>query len=206
MSDTIKYPNGKTIINNDIKNNTTKKKTIDLTKSKLGIDFEETINQSNIYYLKNNIAAIYKKPTPIQIVQVEYPSRNKARISEAYYKKPSTTDYNGIYKEKYIDFEAKSCKEMSFSFERIYTHQITHLETIKKMGGISFLIIEFSTINEIYILPTNYLIEIYNESKNGGRKSIPYDYFKEKGTKVERNIKMLGGIDYLKAVDIAFKI
>mgnify|MGYP000034007989 CR=1 FL=1 len=63
-----------------------------------GMSFESAINESNAYYLAHGLAVIHKKPTPVQIVKVDYPSRNKARIVEAYYQAPSTTDYNGIYK------------------------------------------------------------------------------------------------------------
>ena len=194
----IKYPNGikideKTII----KNKTPKPR--NLKKSRLGVNFEELINESNQYYLDKGLAAIYKKPTPIQVVSVDYPARNKARISEAYYKTPSTTDYNGIYRQCYIDFEAKSCKEMSFSFERIYLHQIKHLENIYNLGGISFLIVEFSTLKEVYILPTPLLIEKHAEALNGGRKSIPYEYFKEHAYLIKESYHP--AIDYLKIVD-----
>jgi len=77
-------------------------------KANLGANFENQINDSCAYYLQKGIASIYKKPTPIQIVKVDYPSRKKARIVEAYYKTPSTTDYNGIYKGYYSTSPAKS--------------------------------------------------------------------------------------------------
>lgn len=198
MSKMVKYPDGSIREISDGKNI----KKVNYRKAKLGIDFESLINNSNGYYLNNNIAAIYKKPTPIQIVKVDYPARNKAKIVEAYYRVPSTTDYNGIYKQKYIDFEAKSCKEMNFSFERIYEHQVNHLEKIDNLGGISFLIIEFSSVNEIYVLPAKLLVEKFHESKLGGRKSLPYQYFCENGIKVE--IKINQTIDYLTAVDTLF--
>ena len=35
--------------------------------------FEEAINESNKYYLSRGLAVIHKKPTPIQIVKVDYP-------------------------------------------------------------------------------------------------------------------------------------
>ncbi|MBQ4571292.1 MAG: Holliday junction resolvase RecU [Bacilli bacterium] len=195
MGKLVKYPDG------SIREVETKKvkKTKNITKANLGESFETEINESNEYYLNKGIAAIYKKPTPVQIVKVDYPARNKAKIVEAYYKTPSTTDYNGIYKEKYIDFEAKSCRELNFSFERIYDHQIRHLERIEKLGGIAFLIIEFSSIDEVYILPSNLLVEKYEESLNGGRKSIPHDYIKDNGIIVERGFAPR--LDYLKAVD-----
>lgn len=195
MNNNIKYPSGET----NKKVHITPNKKTNMKKSHLGIDFETLINESNIYYLNINKAAIYKKPTPIQIVKVDYPSRNKAKISEAYYKVPSTTDYNGIYNGMYIDFEAKSCHSTSFSFNHIYIHQIKHLDTVSKMGGISFLLIEFSLKKEIFLLPTCYLVELYNNSLKGGRKSIPYDYFKEHGYLI--NYGYNPRIDYLKALD-----
>ena len=195
MGKLFKYPDGST---RDIEEKK-QKKSKNLTKANLGSDFEDEINESNEYYQNKNIAVIHKKPTPVQIVKVDYPARNKAKIVEAYYKTPSTTDYNGIYKEKYIDFEAKSCRELNFSFDRIYEHQINHLDSIDKLGGIAFLIIEFSSIDEVYILPSKLLIEKYNESLNGGRKSIPYDFIKDNGVFVKRGFNPR--LSYLEAVD-----
>ena len=42
------------------------------------MDFEEAINQSNQYYLLNKQAVVHKKPTPVQIVKVDYPKRSAA--------------------------------------------------------------------------------------------------------------------------------
>ena len=74
------------------------------------------INQSNAYYLQNDLCIVYKKPTPIRITKVDYPSRNRAKITEAFYQIPSTTDYNGIYKGKYIWFHPAGL-----------THESSHL-------------------------------------------------------------------------------
>ena len=59
------------------------------------------------FIYNRNLANIHKKPVPIQIVKVEYPSRSAAVIREAYFRTPSTTDYNGVWNGYYIDFEAK---------------------------------------------------------------------------------------------------
>ena len=71
----MNYPNGK---QNKAINPINKPKS--MNKSHLGVNFEDLINKSNEYYLKNDIAVIYKKPTPIKITKVDYPSRNKAKI------------------------------------------------------------------------------------------------------------------------------
>ena len=60
-----------------------------------GMTLEDDINQTNEYYNLKEIALVYKKPTPIKVVQVEYP---KNRIREAYFNEPSTLDYTGIYR------------------------------------------------------------------------------------------------------------
>lgn len=157
-----------------------------------GMDLEELINQANEYYLDEDKAVIYKKPTPIGILHVDY-SRN--RITDAYFKDKSTFDYNGIYRGKYIDFEAKeSISKTSFPLSNIHKHQILHLRKILKHGAISFLIVEIR--NEYYLLKGEDLIEFIDSNS---RKSIPYDFFKEQCFRIEEKLRPT--LDYLSIVD-----
>ena len=71
-----------------------------------GMDLEVLLNQSNTYYLENDLAVIYKKPTPITISEVKYGAKERI-ITKAFFRTPSTLDYNGIYKGLYIDYDAK---------------------------------------------------------------------------------------------------
>ena len=185
----IKYPNGQN------KSEHTKK-----LSSPRGMLFEHELNESNKYYLIHDIATIYKKPTPIQIVKVEYPQRSKAKIVEAYYQTPSTTDYNGLYREKYIDYEAKQTDALIFPFKNISPHQIDHLVRIDKQGGIAFVIIYFKTIDKVYLIDIKQFYDLYLQSLNGGRKSIKASDIINYGA-VEAKIGYSPRIDYLKAVD-----
>src|SRR5690606_20498624 len=166
----------------------------------LGMTLESDIEVTNQYYLTHNIAVIHKKPTPIQVVNVSYPARNKAKITEAYYRTPSTTDFNGLYKGKYIDFDAKETNSTtSFPFANIHEHQIQHLKDVLDHGGIAFLIVGWKVYNEYYLLPFKDLLPLWEESLKGGRKSLPYSFFKEKGIRIPFSYQPR--LDYLKAVD-----
>ena len=167
------------------------------TYSNRGMNLESDINDTNKYYLDNDIAVIYKKPTSVTIHKAEYPGPHQAIIKEAYFKTPSTTDYNGVYKGKYIDFEVKETQsKTSFPLSNIHEHQIIHLNKISKHGGIGFIIVRFTLLNETYLLFIKELLEFIN---NNDRKSIPYDYFKEKGYII--NVKYAPRLNYLDIID-----
>ena len=87
------------------------KKIFKISASNRGMTLEQELNDTNLYYRNNDIAVIYKKPTPITINKVDYKNRKDAVIKEAHFMIPSTTDYNGIYKGKYIDFEDKETRK-----------------------------------------------------------------------------------------------
>ena len=179
----------------------TKKKVNQVVKTtestKRGMSLEEDINQSNQVFLDRHLANIHKKPTPITIVKVDYPSRNKAKITEAYFKIPSTTDYNGVYKGRAIDFEAKeTTNKTSFSLSNIHPHQIKHMENVKEHGGLCFLILRFTSFNETYYLSIDKLSDFTN---NQVRKSLPYSWIKLNGHLIPYNF--LIPVNYLVILD-----
>ena len=194
IGDEMNYPNGIKKEKQDEINNEFIKH---MNHKNRGMTLESDINSSNEYYREIDKAYIYKKPTPIKITKVDYPSRDKTVIKEAFFTIPSTTDYNGIYKGKYIDFEAKETKsKTSFSLSNIHSHQITHLNNISRHKGISFLIVRFTSLDETYLLETKYLMEFIN---NNERKSIPLEYIKENGYILKDGYRPR--IDYLRIID-----
>lgn len=169
------------------------------SQSRRGMKLEQVLNDTNEYYKAHDIAIIYKKPIPIQIVKVDYPSRSGAVIKEAYYKVPSTTDYNGIYRGYYIDFEAKETQnKTSFPLKNIHPHQIEHLLQVAHHGGISFLLIDVKHQDTIYLLPAQALEQFYIRSKTG-RQSITFEELREHGYQIAEGIAPR--IPYLSIVD-----
>lgn len=168
----------------------------------LGMTLESDIESTNQYYLNNDLAVIHKKPTPIQVVGVSYPARNKAKIVEAYYKTPSTTDFNGIYKGRYIDFDAKETNsKTSMPLKNIHPHQIEHLRQVSQHGGIAFLIVHFKQYDEYFFLPADLLFNFWDtqNDEEKGRKSIPYDTFKAKAYLISFGYKPR--LDYLAIIN-----
>ncbi len=160
-----------------------------------GMNLEEDINISNQYYIDKEIAVITKRPTPINVVKVDY--SKGAKITDAYFEKQSTTDYNGAYRGKYIDFEAKSTKlRTSFPLSNITIHQIKHLQRVLKHGGIAFFIIRFETRDETYLLDASFVILAFGGEK---RKSIPYEDIKNNGHLIKKGF--IPRLFYLEVVD-----
>lgn len=166
-----------------------------------GMSLEDKLNQSNEFYLHNELAVIHKKPTPIQVVKVNYPHRSAARITEAYYRNASTTDYNGVYKNHYIDFEAKeTTNKTSFPLANLPEHQRVHMRQCIKQGGLSFLIVSFKVHQEVYLLPFQKVDEFLQSSD---KQSLTHQWIKENG--YQCNIGLFPLIDYLPAIDAYIK-
>lgn len=180
----IKYPNGQKYQPGQKKTKVAHKSKEDISASasNRGMNLEEDINLSNEYYVEKGIALITKRPTPINIVKVDY--TKGARITDAYFEKQSTTDYNGVYKGRYLDFEAKNTKsKTSFPLSNIEKHQIIHLKRVLEHGGIAFFIIQFQLLGEVYLLDASFVIDFW---ENGDRKSIPYEVFKKEGVPIKQ--------------------
>ncbi|MGT2912070.1 Holliday junction resolvase RecU [Streptococcus cameli] len=178
-------------------------KTLPLSKKESSIDFanrgmsfESAINSSNQYYLAHGKAVIHKKPTPVQIVKVDYPKRSRAKIVEAYFRQASTTDYSGVYKGHYVDFEAKETRQKTaMPMKNFHAHQIEHMTQVLKQKGICFVLLHFSTLKETYLLPADSLVKFYQIDK--GSKSMPIDYIREYGFEIK-----MGGYPSLPYLDI----
>lgn len=195
----MRYPNGKTyqkkVVTEQKKESAHRNL---LSAANRGMSLEEDINLSNDFYRDAGIALINKRPTPINIVKVDY--SKGARITDAYFEKQSTTDYNGVYKGRYIDFEAKNTKSTtSFPLSNISEHQIVHLKNVLKHGGIAFFIISFQMKDEIYLLDASFVIDFY---EHGKRKSIPYEVFTKEGILIKQDYSPR--LHYLDAVEALY--
>lgn len=190
---TIRYPNGKTY-----QPTTNERRSTPAVHSfsNRGKSLEDEINDTNEYYLAHQLAVIHKKPVPIQVVNVQYPARSAAVITEAYFRTPSTTDYNGVWNGCYIDFEAKETKnKTSFPLQNIHEHQVKHMEQVVQQSGIAFFIVKFSVLDRYFLLSFHKFHGKWERMLRGGRKSIPLTEFEQEA--IELTPGFQPRLDYL---------
>ncbi|MBR2763109.1 MAG: Holliday junction resolvase RecU [Lactococcus sp.] len=188
----VKYPGGIAIAR---KQQIKQLKTVKF--GKRGMNFEAEINATNEYYLMHGLAVIHKKPTPVQIVKVDYPKRSRAKITEAYFRQASTTDYSGVYQGRYLDFEAKETQnKTSFPLKNFHEHQIVHMENVLKQEGIVFVLLHFSALSRTFLLKASDLIPFFKEKES--QKSIALAFIETKGYELPTN--QLPSIPYLDCI------
>ncbi len=138
-----------------------------------GEELEQLILASNLFYQKHGVARIDKAPTPIKVINTEA----GRKITEAYFEKKATVDFYGIVQGHFIAFDAKQTASTALPLKNIHHHQIDYMKDVEKQGGISFLLVEFTSLKKFFLLPYEILLDYYTRANNGGRKSIPLDAF-----------------------------
>ena len=137
-----------------------------------GSTLEEFINHTNERYTELGLALIQKIPTPITPVKIDQESRH---ITLAYFDKISTVDYIGAVQDKTKYIKAKECKADTFPLQNIHDHQMEFMEKFEKQGGISFLLIYYSTRDELYYMRYEQIRKFWDRGKSGGRRSFRYE-------------------------------
>ena len=184
----IRYPNGKPAYQPE-----------KISVKNRGIQTEKLVNEANDFYLNSGRAVIHKKPTPVQIVTVDYPKRSAAKIKEAYFKTPSTTDYNGVYNGRYLDFDVKETQSTtSFPLRNIHPHQMNHLGAVHAQGGDAFILVAFARIEKFFLLPYDVLSQFTFRARTG-RKSMTLKEFEEHAYEI--NLSFKPTLNYLDAYD-----
>lgn len=136
-----------------------------------GSTLEDMINHTNELYRQQKLALIQKIPTPITPVAIDKETRH---ITLAYFDQKSTVDYIGSVQGIPVCFDAKECAAGTFPLQNVHEHQMRFMQEFEEQGGIAFLIISFTAVDEIYYLPLQELKKYWERMENGGRKSFTY--------------------------------
>ena len=137
-----------------------------------GSTLEDMINHSNEIYREKKLALIQKIPTPITPITIEKSTRH---ITLAYFDQKSTVDYIGAVQGIPVCFDAKECAVKTFPLQNVHEHQIRFMKEFEEQGGIAFIILHFTALDEMYYIPFRDLEKFWKRMEAGGRKSFTYD-------------------------------
>ncbi|WP_391591800.1 Holliday junction resolvase RecU [[Mycoplasma] cavipharyngis] len=112
-----------------------------------GMFTESLVKNSIHWYYTNNIAFFQKNHVPIKLSNVD---KNNKKIHG--YIAKSGLDYYGLYQGKYIEFEVKETENNVFELSQLKRHQLEQMQRIKQFQGISFLILNFITVEKIFFI------------------------------------------------------
>lgn len=141
---------------------------------KRGMALEEMIEYTNSIYKNKGLALITKVPTDWA---VHYDKKHR-RVIHAYPNKKGIVDFIGVSDGQSIAFDTKSTNiKTNFPLNNIKEHQLNYLRDHHKHGGISFFLIAFFKQDEYFFLTIEQAYEWWKRMLQGGRKSIPYDWF-----------------------------
>ena len=119
-----------------------------------GDDLETIIERVALMYRHQKVALIFKRPVEKRISNGEVRYMAKAGV-----------DFNGmIYGTgQYIAFEAKEIKTKTknFNLSHMQKHQYQELQFIHEGGGLAFLLIHFSQVNEFYRVPFEHIESVF---------------------------------------------
>lgn len=142
------------------------------TRGLRGSTLEDMINHSNECYREKQLALIQKIPTPITPISIDKTTRH---ITLAYFDQKSTVDYIGTVQGIPVCFDAKECAVQTFPLQNVHPHQMAFMEEFEAQGGIAFLILYFTSLDEIYYVPFGNLRQYWKRMEQGGRKSFTYE-------------------------------
>ena len=137
-----------------------------------GSTLEDMINHTNEMYREKKLALIQKIPTPITPITIEKSTRH---ITLAYFDQKSTVDYIGAVQGIPVCFDAKECAVKTFPLQNVHEHQIRFMKEFEEQGGIAFIILHFTVLDEMYYMPFRDLEKFWKRMEAGGRKSFTYD-------------------------------
>lgn len=137
-----------------------------------GSTLEDMLNHSNEVYREKKLALIQKIPTPITPISIDKQSRH---ITLAYFDQKSTVDYIGTVQGIPVCFDAKECAVKTFPLQNIHEHQVQFMKEFEEQGGISFIILSYTSFDEVYYIPFRDIEKFWLRMKQGGRKSFTYE-------------------------------
>ena len=141
------------------------------TRGLRGSALEDLTNLSNDKYRDKGLALIQKVPTPIKPIKIDKETRH---ITLAYFEQKSTVDYIGVVQGIPVCFDAKECATDNFPLANVHPHQVDFMEKFEKQAGVAFLLIHYTSRDELIYLRFRDLKKFWKRMQDGGQKHFKF--------------------------------
>lgn len=143
---------------------------------------EQMLIQSNRQYYLQGQAFIIKQNPEVKTLR-----GSDGRIAETFYAEKSGLDYVGLIPGgQFVTFDAKeTASKSSFPLKNVKRHQVNTTDVVHAFEGVAFMIVHFTSLSRMFLLPAKVLKQAYNESESGGPKSIPLKNFETDAIEVK---------------------
>lgn len=166
----------------------------------MGMVLEKRINLQNDLYLKSDVATIKKIPNAWVV------RRKGPHIIGANPVPSGLCDFVGtskLLKGRTIVFDAKECAlKTRFPLKNIKPSQMDHMRETIDHGGIGFIIIWFTELNETYFVPYQFIVGYWEDAEmhpDERNKSIPLADIRESCTLIH-DMNYIGHIAYVESI------
>lgn len=171
-----------------IKKLTEKKPKRKNTSNKIGVTFEDRIQEKLDEYKEQGLACVNKVPTNFKIIRGA-----KGRVVNAFPVAQSRfCDFTGVIKDiGHCDIEAKTCSnKTSFPLSNILDSEFEYMKYMYHKMGQRYLyyLIEMRELKEIYLVKS---IDIENFKKTQTRKSLPISWLRDNGILIDENLNFI---------------
>lgn len=149
-----------------------------------GMLLESAINKINAEYLEQGIASVKKIPNA-WVVRRKGPTIVGATpVPSGLCDYVGTSHYVG---GKTVVFDAKECKlKKQFNLKAIKWQQMDHMGEVERHGGIAFILVWFTELDEYYCLPYTFILPYWEASEaEEGVQHIPLKDIQEQAYKLE---------------------
>lgn len=136
-----------------------------------GRKLENKISKVLLKVNKKERGFFIKSPTPMKLI------KTNEKIIPIYSNK-ALCDFIGIYNTMFILIEVKNISGVRFEFKRLGEHQEKQLSSIKRHGGISFIIFGINNASELIIINIDDYLVYKTQTE---KKSINIDTLKNIG-------------------------
>lgn len=165
--------------------NSVKQKKKSVSYGNRGMFLEENIELANQQYKIKKVGLINKVPTPVKILKISSFGKVNGVITEK-----STVDYVGVVKTRLggsasVAFDAKETKNKSLSFDNIAEHQLEYMKSFSDMGGLSFIIVYFSSLDRYFRLSIEQIEDYIQRPYKTNKKSFPLRFFEKEGIEIK---------------------